>query len=109
MRVMMTETLKTISKVAQELGVEQHVLRFWEQQFSIIKPLKRNGRRLYNKNDINTLHEIKKLLYENGYTIKGVKKALQDKLRDKKYEQCIKTALANLQGIYDTLSEKYGV
>lgn len=67
---------KTISEVARFLSVPQHVLRFWESKFSQIKPLKmRGGRRYYRPEDIETLSTIKTLLYKQGYTIKGAKKA----------------------------------
>lgn len=69
---------RTISEVATEVGVQQHVLRFWESKFSYIKPLKRGGgRRYYRPEDINLLKNIHHLLYTEGYTIKGVQKLLQ--------------------------------
>jgi DNA-binding transcriptional MerR regulator len=69
---------RTISEVADELKVEQHVLRFWESKFSQIKPLKRGGgRRYYRPEDIGLLKNIHHLLYQEGYTIKGVQKLLQ--------------------------------
>jgi len=69
---------RTISEVAEEVGVQQHVLRFWESKFSYIKPLKRGGgRRYYRPEDINLLKNIHYLLYTEGYTIKGVQKLLQ--------------------------------
>lgn len=68
---------RTISEVADELGVEQHVLRFWETKFSHIKPLKRGGgRRYYRPEDVQLLQNIHYLLYSEGYTIKGVQKLL---------------------------------
>ena len=71
---------KTISEVAQLLDVPQHVLRFWESRFSQIKPLKlRGGRRYYRPQDIETLTTIQHLLYKQGYTIKGAKKAFAKK------------------------------
>ncbi|MFN3701711.1 MAG: MerR family transcriptional regulator [Alphaproteobacteria bacterium] len=66
---------RTISEVADELGVQQHVLRFWETKFSQIRPLKRGGgRRYYRPEDIIVLKRIHELLYTEGYTIKGVQK-----------------------------------
>jgi DNA-binding transcriptional MerR regulator len=63
--------------VADDLGVEQHVLRFWETKFSQIKPLKRGGgRRYYRPEDVELLKSIHHLLYQEGYTIKGVQKLL---------------------------------
>jgi DNA-binding transcriptional MerR regulator len=68
---------RTISEVADDLGVEQHVLRFWETKFSQIKPLKRGGgRRYYRPEDVELLKSIHHLLYQEGYTIKGVQKLL---------------------------------
>jgi DNA-binding transcriptional MerR regulator len=74
------EAFKTISEAADELGVEQHVLRFWETKFTQIKPLKRRGgRRYYRPEDMEILHRIEHLLYKQGFTIKGAKKALNAK------------------------------
>ena len=62
----------TISKTAEIIGVQSHVLRFWEKKFSSINPKKSlSGRRFYSSSDIETLLMIKKLLYEDGFTIKG--------------------------------------
>lgn len=70
---------RTISEVAQELDVPQHVLRFWESKFSQVKPLKRGGgRRYYRPEDIELLRSIRSLLYRDGYTIKGVQKLLRE-------------------------------
>ena len=66
---------RTISEVANDLGVQQHVLRFWETKFSQIRPLKRGGgRRYYRPEDVELLKRIHELLYTQGYTIKGVQK-----------------------------------
>lgn len=71
--------LRTISEASEMLDVPQHVLRFWETKFNQIKPLKRNGgRRFYRPQDIEILQQIKHLLYAQGYTIKGAKKAIDD-------------------------------
>ena len=68
---------RTISEVADDLKVEQHVLRFWETKFTQIKPLKRGGgRRYYRPEDVELLKNIHHLLYQEGYTIKGVQKLL---------------------------------
>ena len=69
---------RTISEVADELDVPQHVLRFWETKFSQVKPLKRGGgRRYYRPEDVSLLKHIHNLLYTEGYTIKGVQKLLK--------------------------------
>lgn len=71
---------KTITEVADILGVQQYVLRFWESKFKQIKPTKmRGGRRYYRPEDVALLQNIKHLLYKQGYTIKGAKKALSAK------------------------------
>ncbi len=71
---------RTIGEVSEELGVPQHVLRFWETRFPALKPLKRGGnRRYYRPADVVLLKAINKLLYTDGYTIKGVLKLIADK------------------------------
>lgn len=71
---------RTISEVADEIGVPQHVLRFWETKFTAVKPMKRGGnRRYYRPEDVELLRTINRLLYADGYTIKGVQKLLRDK------------------------------
>ncbi len=70
---------RTISEVADELEVPQHVLRFWESKFIQVKPMKRGGgRRYYRPEDIDLLRSIRELLYTDGYTIKGVQKLLRE-------------------------------
>jgi DNA-binding transcriptional MerR regulator len=70
---------RTISEVATELDVPQHVLRFWETKFSQVRPLKRGGgRRYYRPEDVDLLRAIRKLLYEEGYTIKGVQRLMRE-------------------------------
>ncbi len=70
---------RTISEVAEELDVPQHVLRFWETKFPQVRPLKRGGgRRYYRPEDVDTLRRIRGLLYEQGYTIKGVQRLLRE-------------------------------
>ncbi len=73
------DAFRTISEVAGELDLPQHVLRFWETRFPQIKPLKRaGGRRYYRPRDIEILRAIKHLLYGEGYTIKGVQRVLKE-------------------------------
>ena len=70
---------RTISEVAAELDLPQHVLRFWETKFNVIKPMKRGGgRRYYRPEDVALLRGIRDLLYTDGYTIKGVQKLLRE-------------------------------
>ena len=72
------DAFRTISEVADELNLPQHVLRFWETKFSQIRPMKRGGgRRYYRPDDIDLLKGIRHLLYDHGYTIKGVQKLLK--------------------------------
>ncbi|MDQ6869241.1 MAG: MerR family transcriptional regulator [Pseudomonadota bacterium] len=72
------DAFRTISEVAGEVDLPQHVLRFWETRFPQIKPLKRaGGRRYYRPRDIEVLRAIKHLLYGQGYTIKGVQRVLK--------------------------------
>ena len=71
---------RTISEVADELDVAQHVLRFWESKFAQVRPLKRGGgRRYYRPEDIELLRQIRSLLYDEGYTIKGAQKLLRSR------------------------------
>ena len=73
---------RTISEVAGELEVAQHVLRFWESKFPQVRPLKRGGgRRYYRPEDVDMLRQIRSLLYEEGYTIKGAQKLLKGQRR----------------------------
>jgi len=73
------EAFRTISEAADALGLPQHVLRFWETKFPQIKPMKRGGgRRYYRPDDVLLLAAIQRLLYDEGYTIKGVQRILKD-------------------------------
>lgn len=73
------EAFRTISEVADELDLPQHVLRFWETRFRDIKPMKRGGgRRFYRPDDIDLLRGIRHLLYGEGYTIRGVQRILRE-------------------------------
>jgi DNA-binding transcriptional MerR regulator len=73
------EAFRTISEVADELDVPKHVLRFWEAKFAQLKPMKRGGgRRYYRPEDVALLRGIRVLLYDDGYTIRGVQKLLRE-------------------------------
>ena len=73
------EAFRTISEVADELNVPKHVLRFWEGKFAQLKPMKRGGgRRYYRPEDVALLRGIRFLLYDDGYTIRGVQKILRE-------------------------------
>jgi DNA-binding transcriptional MerR regulator len=70
---------RTISEAADELGVPQHVLRFWETKFSFLKPMKRaGGRRFYRPGDVAVLRGVKALLYTQGYKIEGVQRLYRE-------------------------------
>ena len=73
------EAFRTISEVSKDLSLPQHVLRFWETKFIQIKPIKRGGgRRYYRPEDVKLLKSIKNLLYNDGYTIRGVQKVIKE-------------------------------
>lgn len=118
---------RTIGEVAEELDVQQHVLRFWETKFSQVRPLKRGGgRRYYRPEDIRLLKTIHHLLYTEGYTIKGVQKLMREqgkntvirkkgpgrnkvsgpsskKTEQEKYQEALQTMLSELKGLRDFL------
>jgi len=73
------DAFRTISEVAGDLDIPQHVLRFWETRFAQIKPMKRSGgRRYYRPDDVDLLKGIRRLLYSEGYTIRGVQRILKE-------------------------------
>jgi len=73
------DAFRTISEVAEELDLPQHVLRFWETRFNQIKPMKRGGgRRYYRPQDVELIKGIRHMLYDQGYTIKGVQRLLKE-------------------------------
>ena len=94
--------LQTIGEVAKCLNVEQYVLRFWEEKFPQINPIKRRGRRLYTQVDVDILKYIKHLLYDKGYKIKGVQQELNkktanvDKSNDNIKQNVYREGLVNL-------------
>jgi DNA-binding transcriptional MerR regulator len=86
------DAFRTISEVASDLDVPQHVLRFWETRFNQIRPLKRaGGRRYYRPEDVALLRRIRELLYQHGFTIKGVQKLLRDGGRPRNGERSAAT------------------
>lgn len=71
------DALRTIGEMAEALAVRPHILRYWEEQFPMLKPLTRaGGRRLYRPEDVALLHTIHRLLYSEGYTVKGARRFL---------------------------------
>ena len=82
---------KTIGEVSSELGVPPHVLRFWESKFQDIKPHKRKGgHRYYSQEDVKVIKQVKALLYEEGFTIKGAQKYLREQKRSEEANDMIK-------------------
>jgi DNA-binding transcriptional MerR regulator len=76
---------KTIGELSQELGVAQHILRYWESKFPQLRPLQRAGnRRYYRPADVDLARKIHRLLSEEGYTVRGVQKLLRDRSGDSK-------------------------
>ena len=74
------DAFRTIGEVSEELGVPQHVLRFWETRFPQVRPLKRSGgRRYYRPEDVALLRHIQHLLHAEGYTVRGVQKLLRER------------------------------
>jgi DNA-binding transcriptional MerR regulator len=92
------DEFKSISQVANEIGVEQHILRFWENKFPQIQPIKARGkRRLYSPNDIDKIREIKILLYDKRYTIEGAQKHLTVEKSENKEKEKIVQELKSLR------------
>ena len=95
------QAFRTISEVATELDGPQHVLRFWESKFSQVRPLKRGGgRRYYRPEDIDLLRRIRALLYDDGYTIKGVQRLLKEgrgRLPAQRLDMAAESALESLR------------
>ena len=95
----------TISEASNLCNVEAHVLRYWEQEFSQLSPIKRRGnRRYYQRHDVMLIRHIKELLYDNGYTIKGAKQKLTDEASDQETKSSSISAIrTELESIIDLL------
>ena len=95
----------TISEASNLCDVEAHVLRYWEQEFSQLSPIKRRGnRRYYQRHDVMLIRHIKELLYNNGYTIKGAKQQLSDEASDQETKSSSVSAIrSELEAIIDLL------
>lgn len=100
------DAFRTISEVADDLNLPQHVLRFWETRFPQIKPMKRGGgRRYYRPDDVDLLKGIRHLLYDHGYTIRGVQKLL--KANGNRFVAAIASGdLATMEAIMASSGEK---
>ena len=95
----------TISEASNLCNVEAHVLRYWEQEFSQLSPIKRRGnRRYYHRHDVLLIRHIKELLYNNGYTIKGAKQKLTDEASEQETKSSSISAIrSELESIIDLL------
>ena len=100
------QAFRTISEVSNEVNIPAHVLRFWETKFPNINPLKRSGnRRYYRPEDVKLIIKIKTLLYDNGYTVKGVQKLLKEN-DNKNNENNIKEKLSSILKDIDNIIKK---
>lgn len=101
------QAFRTISEVSNEVNIPAHVLRFWETKFPNINPLKRSGnRRYYRPEDVKLIIRIKTLLYDNGYTVKGVQKLLKEKNNKNNEINNIKEKLSSILKDIDNIIKK---
>jgi DNA-binding transcriptional MerR regulator len=104
----------TISEVSELCAVEAYVLRYWEQEFPQLKPIKRKGnRRFYQKHDILLARQIRKLLYENGFTIEGARAQLSNTAASSsqsvKLNLLVKKVIADLESVLQNLQTEITV
>ena len=101
------QAFRTISEVSNEVNIPAHVLRFWETKFPNINPLKRSGnRRYYRPEDVKLIIKIKTLLYDNGYTVKGVQKLLKENDNKNNEKNSIKEKLSSILKDIDNIIKK---
>ena len=101
------QAFRTISEVSNEINIPTHVLRFWETKFPNINPLKRSGnRRYYRPEDVKLIIRIKTLLYDNGYTVKGVQKLLKENDNKNNEKNVIKEKLSSILKDIDNIIKK---
>ena len=101
------QAFRTISEVSSEIDIPAHVLRFWETKFPNINPLKRSGnRRYYRPEDVKLIIRIKTLLYDNGYTVKGVQKLLKENDNKNNEKNNIKEKLSSILEDIDNIIKK---
>jgi DNA-binding transcriptional MerR regulator len=101
------QAFRTISEVSNEVNIPAHVLRFWETKFPNINPLKRSGnRRYYRPEDVKLIIRIKTLLYDNGYTVKGVQKLLKENDNKNNEKNNIKEKLSSILKDIDNIIKK---
>ncbi|MBA3512571.1 MerR family transcriptional regulator [Sphingomonas sp.] len=98
---------KTIGELSQELGVAQHILRYWETKFPQLKPLQRAGnRRYYRPADVDLARRIHRLLSQDGYTVRGVQKLLRDRMGSSESPPATTPAAAAAQPVPSTAPEQ---
>ena len=98
----------TIGEVGKLCDLKPHVLRYWEQEFEQIEPVKRNNRRYYQRQDVLLIRQIKGLLHEQGYTISGARQYLSgDNNGDDqtKYKQLLRQTITELEDLLSTLKQ----
>ena len=101
------QAFRTISEVSDEVNIPAHVLRFWETKFPNINPLKRSGnRRYYRPEDVKLIIRIKTLLYDNGYTVKGVQKILRENDNKNNEKNIIEEKLSSILKDIDNIIRK---
>ena len=101
------QAFRTISEVSNEIKIPAHVLRFWETKFPNINPLKRSGnRRYYRPDDVKLIIKIKSLLYDKGYTVKGVQKLLKENDNKNNEKNSIKEKLSSILKDIDNIIKK---
>ena len=101
------QAFRTISEVSNEVNIPTHVLRFWETKFPNINPLKRSGnRRYYRPEDVKLIIRIKTLLYDNGYTVKGVQKLLKENDNKNNENNNLKEKLSSILKDIDNIIKK---
>jgi len=101
------QAFRTISEVSNDVNIPAHVLRFWETKFPNINPLKRSGnRRYYRPEDVKLIIKIKTLLYDNGYTVKGVQKLLKENDNKNNEKNNIKEKLSSILKDIDNIIKK---
>ena len=101
------QAFRTFSEVSSEINIPAHVLRFWETKFPNINPLKRSGnRRYYRPEDVKLIIKIKTLLYDNGYTVKGVQKLLKENHNENNEKNNIKEKLSSILNDIDNIIKK---
>ena len=96
----------TIGEAARLCNLKPHVLRYWEQEFEQIKPIKRSNRRYYQRQDLFLIRQIRSLLYDQGFTISGARQWLEGEQADgddKRYRQLLRQTITELESIRDLL------